>query len=82
MCLNPVSVLDFFWLRDPSSARCSLQFIFHPVVPHGLHGQRHHKPHCNPCRVGVFAIVKGDVPWDTFSQPRHNNTSHKDKKMI
>lgn len=79
MCLNPVSVLDIFWLQDPSSARCSLQFIFHPVVPPGLHG---HKPHCNPCRVGVFVVVKDDVLWDTFSQPRHNNTSRKDKKMI
>lgn len=72
----------FFQLQYHSSARYGFKFIFHLVVLPGLHLYKYHKPHCNPCRVCVLVIFKGDVFRDVFSESRHTTTPHKEKKII
>lgn len=65
----------FFQLQYHSSVR-EFQIYFPPCGSSWFASIQYHKPQCNLSRVCVFVIFKGDV----FSEPKHTNTQHKEKK--
>lgn len=71
----------FFQLQYHSSLR-QFQICFPPCGSSWFASIQYHKPQCNLSRVYAFVIFKGDVSGDVFSEPKHTNTHHKEKKMI
>lgn len=79
MCLDLVSVLDIFLVVVPLlSKRVSNLFstlwfflVCIYIVP---------QTSVQSEQICVFVIFKGDVFRDVFSEPRHTNTQHKEKK--